>query len=297
MLRHALLLLLAAALPQSFAVRLLPCGVLLEKEYVLTTQEEYILRCQLFIPAGHRLNISAGVTILALGSDGSIPALVIERGGAIYALGTADKPITFTAFDEQTPSSVTVSTDSQVSTELVVGRRGKWGGVVMLGRAPVNAPGGTSTVEGLHGPLYGGRDSRYGGDDPHDSSGALRFVRIWHAGAVVAQDDEINGLTLGGVGDGTVLDHVEVAYSLDDGVELFGGTVNLRHLSVLFAVSRRCRRRACMSSLAAAAPYAHRGASRQRLMAVALPDRGVRPRAMTASTSTRAIRARASSSS
>ena len=119
-------------------------------------------------------------------------------------------------------------------TQTVVGKRGKWGGIVLLGRAPVNAAH-ASAVEGLRGPLYGGTDPHYGGSDPHDGSGVLRFVRIWHAGAVVAQDDEINGLTLAGVGRGTIIDHVEVAYALDDGVEFFGGTVDVRHLAVLFS--------------------------------------------------------------
>ena len=138
------------------------------------------------------------------------PAIVIQRGGTIYALGTAEQPITFTAIDGHTASTSLVSTDSRVSTEIVTGRRGKWGGLVLLGRAPVNAPGGTSAVEGLRGPHHGGSDPGYGGNNPHDSSGELRFVRVWHAGAVVSQDEEINGLTLAGVGDGTIIDHVEV---------------------------------------------------------------------------------------
>ena len=74
----------------------------------------------------------------------------------------------------------------------------------------------------------------YGGADSADSSGVLRYVRVWHAGAVISEDNEINGLTLAGVGRGTVVSHVEVAYSLDDGFEFFGGTVDVDHLSVLY---------------------------------------------------------------
>ena len=74
----------------------------------------------------------------------------------------------------------------------------------------------------------------YGGTDPTDSSGILRYVRVWHGGAIIGADNEINGLTFGGVGSGTIVEHCEVAFNLDDGFEFFGGTVNAKWLSVLF---------------------------------------------------------------
>ncbi|KOO53868.1 pdk repeat-containing protein, partial [Chrysochromulina tobinii] len=74
----------------------------------------------------------------------------------------------------------------------------------------------------------------YGGSNPTDSSGSLQYVRVWHGGAVVGANNEINGITFGGVGSGTIVDHCEVAYNVDDGFEFFGGTVNVKYLSVLF---------------------------------------------------------------
>eukprot|EP00975_Prorocentrum_lima_P002472 543729-Prorocentrum_lima.AAC.1 len=127
------------------------------------------------------------------------------------ALGTASAPITFT---------------SAVSEDNLPGR-GLWGGLIILGRAPINS-GGTDTIEGLS---AGGI---YGGNDPDDSSGVLQYVRVWHGGSVIGQDNEINGITFGGVGRGTTVDHIEVAFNLDDGVEFFGGTVNVKYVSVLF---------------------------------------------------------------
>ena len=85
----------------------------------------------------------------------------------------------------------------------------------------------TIEVEGISG-------YSYGGSDPNDSSGVLQYVRVWHGGAVVGADNEINGVTSAGVGSGTVVDHCEVAYNTDDGFEFFGGTVNVKYLSVLF---------------------------------------------------------------
>ncbi|MBN2600861.1 MAG: T9SS type A sorting domain-containing protein, partial [Candidatus Marinimicrobia bacterium] len=140
---------------------------------------------------------------------GLAPALIIERGARIIADGTPDAPITFTSNlpEDQLP------------------QRGTWGGLILLGNAPTNK--GESFVEGLVGVPYGG-------NDPHDDSGILRYVRVWYGGRSIGQDNEINGITFAGVGDGTVVEYCEVAFNLDDGFEFFGGTVNVRNLSVLF---------------------------------------------------------------
>ena len=126
--------------------------------------------------------------------------------------GTKAAPITFTV-------------DAPVSQ---LPARGLWGGVIVNGYAPTSHQGGTGIVEGL-------TNVPYGGTDPNDNSGILRYVRIWYGGAVIGQDNEINGLTLAGVGDGTTVEYVEVPFNLDDGIELFGGTVNLKYIVVLFA--------------------------------------------------------------
>ena len=103
---------------------------------------------------------------------------------------------------------------------------GSWGGLIIMGTASVY--GGTDEVEGITGYYYGGTD-----DD--DNSGTLSYVRVWNGGAVIGSDNEINGITFAGVGSGTTVEYCEVAFNLDDGFEWFGGTVNAKYLSVLFA--------------------------------------------------------------
>ena len=158
-------------------------------------------------------------------SAGIPPTIVVRRGGRIVANGTADAPITFTALAPGVHSVLGKVTDTARNDTVGLGRSGKWGGVVIAGNAPGSAI--SQSVEGLD-------DVPYGGPDPRDDSGVLRYVRIYHGGAVISANIEINGLTLAGVGNGTQIEYVEVAFCLDDGVEIFGGTVNLRHISVLF---------------------------------------------------------------
>ena len=173
---------------------------------------EHTMSCQTFVKAGATLTIAPGATIKASTTASPAAALVVEQGGMINAAGTRNAPITFTA--DAPPAQLPA--------------RGLWGGVIINGYAPTSHAGGVGEVEGLVG-------IPYGGTDPSDNSGVLQYVRIWYGGAVIGQDNEINGLTLAGVGDGTTVDHIEVAFNLDDGIELFGGTVNLKYIVVLFA--------------------------------------------------------------
>jgi len=174
---------------------------------------EYHLVGQTFVNAGVTLTIEPGTVIKAFPDDGQglAPALIIQRDGTIIADGTAEAPITFTSIlpEDQLP------------------QRGTWGGLILLGNAPISTAGGENFVEGLLGVPYGG-------DDPSDKSGILHYVRVWYGGRSIGQDNEINGITLAGVGRGTVVDHCEVAWNLDDGFEMFGGTVDLTYCSVLF---------------------------------------------------------------
>merc|ERR1719326_2438421 len=128
----------------------------------------------------------------------------------ITAAGTASKPITFTS----------------ALPPALLPAAGSWGGLIIMGSASVY--GGTDEVEGITGYYYGGSD-----DD--DNSGTLSYVRVWNGGAVIGADNEINGITFAGVGSGTTVEYCEVAFNLDDGFEWFGGTVNAKYLSVLFA--------------------------------------------------------------
>ncbi|KOO52788.1 lipoprotein, partial [Chrysochromulina tobinii] len=203
------------------------CGTL-SADKMLYRGALYVLTCQVFVPSGITLAIQAGVTIYAspvASGGGGAPALIIEKGGFLLAEGTATSPITFTAFNPTVSSSLSVSTDS-TSADTVLETRGKWGGLILLGSAPTNVPT-TTQIEGI-------TAKTYGGTNPTESSGSLQYVRVWHGGAVVGANNEINGITFGGVGSGTVVDHCEVAYNVDDGFEFFGGTVNVKYLSVLF---------------------------------------------------------------
>jgi len=169
-----------------------------------TSNRTYLLNGFVYVKSGATLTIEAGTIIY--GDKASKGALIVEQGGKIMADGTADRPIVFTS-------------------ALAPGKRtyGDWGGMIICGRAPVNIPGGSGTIEG-------GVGSTYGGTDPADNSGVLRYVRIEFPGIAFQPNNEINGLTLGGVGNGTMIDYVQVSYSGDDGFEFFGGTVNAKHL-------------------------------------------------------------------
>ncbi len=178
----------------------------------ITMEDTVILAGQTFVDSGVTLTIDAGVTIDALPDDGKglAPCLVIKKGATIIADGTATAPITFTSYLPEDMKD-----------------RGSWGGLIILGKAPINKDGGSAFVEGIVGVPYGGTDA-------DDNSGILRYVRVWYGGRSIGQDNEINGITLAGVGRGTTVDHCEVAFNLDDGFEMFGGTVDLKYCSVLF---------------------------------------------------------------
>ena len=188
------------------------CGSITEDTF-LPASGDYLLTCQTFVQDGVTLTIEAGTTIKSLADDGAglAPALVINRGGKLIADGTASAPITFT--------SAIPGIDDNPQTQT-------WGGLIINGNAPISNDGGEAFVEGLVGVPYGG-------SDPTDNSGILRYVRVWYGGSVIGQDNEINGITLAGVGNGTVVDHCEVAYNKDDGFEMFGGTVDLTYCSVV----------------------------------------------------------------
>ena len=185
------------------------CGAI-ESDQTWSASDEHLLTCQTFVKDGVTLTIEPGTTIKSLSDDGAglAPALVIEQGGMIMAEGTADNPITFT---------------SNIPVEDMVDLRGNWGGLIVLGKAPISS--GTNFVEGIEGVPYGGTD-------PDDNSGVLKYVRVWYGGKSIGQDNEINGITLAGVGRGTSVSYCEVAWNLDDGFEMFGGTVDLHHCSV-----------------------------------------------------------------
>lgn len=165
------------------------------------------LKKHVFVENG-TLTIEPGVTVL--GDNGT--SLVITPSARIDAQGTRDEPIVFTSAKP-------------------VGSRnaGDWGGVILLGRAPVNVAGGTEKVEGF--PATESR-TNYGGSDPTHDCGTIRYIRIEFAGFELAPDNELNGLTVAGCGSKTMIEYVQVHKGADDGVEMFGGQADLRHILV-----------------------------------------------------------------
>lgn len=172
-----------------------------------TNDKVYRLNGFVRVQEGGRLNIQEGTVVI--GDRQSKGTLVVQMGGKIYAEGTKDEPIVFTS-------------------ENPVGLRepGDWGGVVICGKAPNNVTAAT----GLPAELEGGYGAFHGGTDPNDNSGVLKYVRIEYAGIPINPNEEVNSLTMGSVGNGTVIEYVMCSYGLDDAFEWFGGTVDGRYL-------------------------------------------------------------------
>jgi hypothetical protein len=169
---------------------------------------------------GVTLTIQAGTYIKSTANTVGVPngVLVAVRGGKINAIGTAESPIIFTSRALLDNNAATTPTP------------GDFGGVILLGKAHVNTTTGTKEIEGL--PTNGTYTfgSLRGTEVENDNSGTLSYVRIEYAGFNLSTDNEVNGLTLGGVGNLTTLDHIEVNYGKDDSFEFFGGTVNATYL-------------------------------------------------------------------
>ena len=169
----------------------------------LTSDKVWTLKGYVYVTDGAKLIIQPGTTIISDVAEKG--ALCIERGAQIIAEGTATKPIIFTsgkAVGERTP--------------------GDWGGIIILGKAKTNRSS-EPTIEG-------GIGRAFGGTNDADNSGILKYVRIEYAGIAAMPNSEINALTLGGVGSGTVIENVQTVYANDDAFEFFGGTVNAKNL-------------------------------------------------------------------
>ena len=180
---------------------------------VLNRSTTYYLKGFNYVQNGAVLVIEAGTKIY--GDFNTKGTLIIQRGGKIFANGNANDPIVFTS---QKPAGLRAA--------------GDWGGIIILGRSGINTASGSDSAEiegfgpGL-GPIYGGQPRI-----DNDSSGVFRYVRIEFPGINLTgiSGNEINGLTMGGVGSRTVIEYVQVSYSGDDSYEWFGGTVNCKHL-------------------------------------------------------------------
>ncbi len=199
------------------------------------SSNQYILKDYIFVTPGASLTIEAGTVIKAEQASGdSAPCLIVTQGAQIYAIGTKDNPIVFTSVSDN-------------GTNLTKDNKGLWGGLLILGNAPINSNGSnadnsplTSTIEGvpttsgISGRSIPASYSQFGGTDSNDNSGTLQYLSIRHGGAEIGSGNEINGLTLGAVGAGTTMDHIEIYASKDDGIEIYGGSVNAKYVSVAY---------------------------------------------------------------
>ncbi len=177
---------------------------------------------------GATLTIEPGTIIKGLeGQEAAASALIIAKGGKIMAEGTAENPIIFTTILDN------IQVGEKVGTNLTRTDNEKWGGVAILGDAPSSTENGdkVGNLEGI--PADEGY-GEYGGDNASDNSGVMRYVSIRHGGISIGEGNELNGLTLAGVGNGTTIDHIEIYATLDDGIEFFGGTVNASNLFVYY---------------------------------------------------------------
>jgi len=199
----------------------------IEANETWTADKVYELNGRVIVADGVTLTIEAGTIVKGGAGEGAnAAALMIARGAKLQAVGTADKPIIFTTIqDDIQPGEKVGSNLSEAGTD-----KGKWGGLVILGKAPISFSGALEAqIEGVPAEESLGL---YGGSSPDDNSGTIKFVSIRHGGAEYKPGSEINGLTLGGVGRGTVISDIEVFANSDDGVEFFGGTVNATNLLV-----------------------------------------------------------------
>ncbi|MBP8822453.1 MAG: hypothetical protein KBH07_02270 [Flavobacteriales bacterium] len=173
--------------------------------FTFTSDKQWLLHGFVYVSDGATLTIEPGTVIK--GDKNSKGTLIIQRGAKIHAEGSSSQPIVFT------------SNQAAGSRDY-----GDWGGIIICGRATNNQPGGEALIEG-------GPEAWYGGTNDADNSGVLRYVRIEFPGIALQPNQEINGLTLGSVGHGTTIDHLQVSHCGDDSYEMFGGTVNLKHIA------------------------------------------------------------------
>jgi hypothetical protein len=176
-------------------------------DLTLDSTNEYKLTGPTVIEDGVTLTVPAGMVIEAAATGADV-YLAVAQGGKIIAEGTSSQPIIFTS-DANTPNA------------------GDWGGLILLGKAPVNSITGNATATSEIGNLS------YGGSVADDNSGTLRYVRVEYSGGKASGQSENNGFSFYGVGSGTVVEYIQMFEGSDDGVEFFGGTVNVSYLSVV----------------------------------------------------------------
>lgn len=190
-----------------------------------TSDRIWIMNGKVVVQTGATLTIEPGTIIKAENKTGAdATALVVARGAKVNATGTLSKPIIMTSvLDDINYKSVNFK-----GSTLNNANQSLWGGLIVLGKAAVGVSGGEDNIEGIPALPF----SLYGGNVDTDNSGTYKYISIRHSGAELAPGNELQGLTLGGVGSGTILENIEIVASGDDGVEIFGGSVNVTNILV-----------------------------------------------------------------
>ena len=194
----------------------------------------WILGGRITVLSGATLTIEPGTIIKGeAGQEAAATCLLIARGGKINAAGTATKPIIFTTIADKL-SIADVAAGKFASPNLSPELNGTWGGLIILGKANISASasGAQKTEVQIEGIPTSDPNGLYGGSDDADNSGVLKYVSVRHGGTLIGNGNEINGITFGGVGSGTVVENIEVIGNQDDGIEWFGGTVNCKNVAV-----------------------------------------------------------------
>ena len=199
------------------------------EDKTLDASKIWLIKGRVSVIDGTTLTIPAGTIIKAASGTGAdASTLIVARGGKIIANGTADNPIIMTAAADNIQVG---GTYPESGPALKVDTRGLWGGLLILGRAPCSFKSDVTELQ-IEGIPTSDTNGLYGGSVADDNSGSFQYISIRHGGAEIGEGNEINGLTLGGVGTGTTVNQIEVLGNVDDGIEFFGGTVNATNLLV-----------------------------------------------------------------
>ena len=195
----------------------------------------YVLGGRVKVTSGATLTIPAGSVLKGEGGGGqSASALLVTRGSKLMAEGMATAPIIFTSVSDDITMQDVAAGDF-ISPNLESNVNGLWGGVIILGSAPISVQNENdedvleTQIEGIP---SSDQDGLYGGENKEDNSGVITYISIRHGGTNIGSGNEINGLTLGGVGSGTTIENVEIVANQDDGIEWFGGTVSITNALV-----------------------------------------------------------------
>ena len=199
------------------------------EDKTLDASKIWLIKGRVSVIDGTTLTIPAGTIIKAASGTGAdASTLIVARGGKMIANGTADNPIIMTAAADNIEVG---GTYPESGPALNVDTRGLWGGLLILGRAPCSFKSDVTELQ-IEGIPTSDTNGLYGGSVADDNSGSFQYISIRHGGAEIGEGNEINGLTLGGVGSGTTVNQIEVLGNVDDGIEFFGGTVKATNLLV-----------------------------------------------------------------